>query len=154
MEKQNIVLNKSYQFAIDIVKLAQGLQKEKEYVLSRQILKSGTAICALIKESKFAQSKPDFINKLSISLKEANETEYWLNLLKDTDYISEEIFKELNFTINEIISLLVKSINTLKKIKKRKLIQRPDSLLLMMKFIKMKRKPITILKMENAMPFI
>jgi len=115
MEKQNIVLNKSYQFAIDIVKLAQGLQKEKEYVLSRQILKSGTAICALIKESKFAQSKPDFINKLSISLKEANETEYWLNLLKDTDYISEEIIKELNFTINEIISLLVKSINTLKK---------------------------------------
>lgn len=115
MEKQNIVLNKSYQFAIDIVKLSQGLQKEKEYVLSRQILKSGTAICALIKESKFAQSKPDFINKLSISLKEANETEYWLNLLKDTDYISEGVFKELNFTINEIISLLVKSINTLKK---------------------------------------
>ena len=115
MEKQNIVLNKSYQFAIDIVKLSQGLQKEKEYVLSRQILKSGTAICALIKESKFAQTKPDFINKLSISLKEANETEYWLNLLKDTDYISEGVFKELNFTINEIISLLVKSINTLKK---------------------------------------
>lgn len=115
MEKQNIVFNKSYQFAIDIVKLSQGLQKEKEYVLSRQILKSGTAICALIKESKFAQSKPDFINKLSISLKEANETEYWLNLLKDTDYISEGVFKELNFTINEIISLLVKSINTLKK---------------------------------------
>lgn len=76
---------KSYAFAIKIVKLSQTLDSEKkEYVLSKQVLRSGTAIGALIRESEFAASKADFINKLTISLKEANKTEYWLKLLKDT----------------------------------------------------------------------
>ena len=70
---------KSYNFAIRIVKLSQFLQKEKaEYILSKQILRTGTAIGALVRESEFGQSKSDFVNKLSIALKEANETEYWM----------------------------------------------------------------------------
>jgi four helix bundle protein len=84
---------KSYTFAVEIVKLAQWLVKEKkEYVLSKQILKSGTSIGALIRESEFAASKADFINKLTIALKEANETEFWLMLLVDTEYIDKESF--------------------------------------------------------------
>ena len=82
--------DKSYAFAIRIVKLSQFLQREKkEYVLSKQNLRSGTAIGALIREAEFGQSKADFISKLSIALKEANETDFWLSLLKDTGYINQ-----------------------------------------------------------------
>ncbi len=85
---KSILKNKSYQFAIRIVKLSQFLQTDKkECVLSKQILRSGTAIGALIREGEFAQSKADFIHKLHISLKEANETEYWLSILFDTNYL-------------------------------------------------------------------
>lgn len=74
--------NKSYSFAIRIVKLSQFLQEEKrEFVLTKQILRSGTSIGALIREAEFGQSKADFINKMSIALKEANETQYWLSLI-------------------------------------------------------------------------
>lgn len=79
---KTILRDKSYAFAVRIVKLSQFLQSEKrEFVLSKQLLRSGTAICALIKEAEFGQSKADFIHKMSISLKEANETEYWISLL-------------------------------------------------------------------------
>ena len=79
--KNNILKEKSYSFAIQIVKACESLIKErKEYILSKQLLRSGTAIGALIREAEFAQSKADFINKMSISLKEANETGYWLSL--------------------------------------------------------------------------
>lgn len=75
---------KSYSFAVDVVRLVQFLQQnKKEFVLSKQILKSGTAIGALIEEAVFAQSDLDYLNKLSVSLKEANETLFWLNLLRD-----------------------------------------------------------------------
>ena len=81
--RENILKDKSYIFAIEIVKLSQLLVKDKkEFVLSKQLLRSGTAVGALIREAEFAQSKPDFIHKMSISLKEANETIYWLDLLK------------------------------------------------------------------------
>lgn len=91
---QSILKDKSYAFAIRIVKLSQFLQVDKkEYVLSKQILRSGTAIGALIREAEFGQSKADFTSKMSISLKEANETEYWLNILKDTDYLDEKYLK-------------------------------------------------------------
>ncbi len=87
--KNNIVADKSYAFALRIIKLYRYLiSEQKEYVLSKQILRSGTSIGALIKEAEHAQSKKDFINKMNIALKEANETEYWLMLLKDSDYIS------------------------------------------------------------------
>jgi len=115
MKKDNILYTKSYSFAIRAVKLSQYLNKEKkEYVLSKQILRSGTSVCALVSESKFAQSHADFINKLMISLKEANETQYWINLLFDTHFISQEMHKSLDTDIDEIICLLVSITKTLK----------------------------------------
>jgi four helix bundle protein len=108
--------DKSYAFAIKIVKLSQKLVSErKEFVLSRQVLRSGTAIGALIRESEFAASKADFINKLTVSLKEANETEYWLMLLHDTDYLSKIEFVALQSECKELIAMLVASIKTSKK---------------------------------------
>jgi four helix bundle protein len=93
IEKENIVMTKSYAFALRIIKLYKFLVAEhREYVLSKQILKSGTAIGALIKEAEHAQSKADFLNKMNIGLKEANETQYWLMLLKDSAYIDEKVF--------------------------------------------------------------
>jgi four helix bundle protein len=116
MEKKEWLLKgKSYKFAVRIVRLTQYLQQEKkEFVLSRQVLKSGTAVGALIREAEYAQSDADFINKLSISLKEANETAYWLSLLKDTDYLEENLFNSLLMDGNELISMLISSINTMK----------------------------------------
>ena len=112
---KNVLKEKSYQFAIQIVKLSQRLVKEnKEFVLSKQLLRSGTAIGALIREAEFAQSKPDFIHKMSISLKEANETLYWLDLLKDTDYLDLIKHKELISKNKELVAMLVSSIKTTK----------------------------------------
>ena len=106
---------KSYAFVLRIIKLAQFLQKEKqEYILCKQILRSGTAIGALIRESEFAQSSLDFVHKLSIAVKEANETDYWLNLLADSAYISEEAFQSMESDCDELIALLVSSIKTVK----------------------------------------
>ena len=111
---------KSYAFALRIIKLAQFLQKEKqEYILCKQILRSGTAIGALIRESEYAQSsldfvQLDFVHKLSIAVKEANETDYWLNLLADSAYISEEAFQSMESDCDELIALLVSSIKTVK----------------------------------------
>ena len=113
--KENILKEKSFAFAIRIVKLYQYMCNDlKEYVLGKQVLRSGTAIGALIHEGEFAQSKPDFINKLSIALKEANETLYWLNILHDTDYLNIEIYKSLKSDNEEIIKLLIPSIKTAK----------------------------------------
>lgn len=107
--------DKSYAFAIKIVRLSQSLfADKKEYVLSKQVLRSGTAIGALIRESEFAASKADFINKLTVSLKEANETEYWLMLLNDTDYVSNETFEQMKSECKELIAMLVSSIKTSK----------------------------------------
>lgn len=115
MKTNNPLKDKSYLFAVDTVKVVEILHKEKsEYVLSKQLLRSGTSIGALIREAEFAQSQLDFINKLSISLKEANETLYWLNLLKDCSYIDIEIFNDKEIKVKELISMLVSSINTMK----------------------------------------
>ena len=111
----NVVSKKSYAFAIRIVKLYKYLTYEhKEYVLSKQVLRSGTAVGALIREAKFAQSKADFINKMSISLKEANETHYWIDLLHDTEYINTNMYQNIEKDINEIISLLVSIVKSSK----------------------------------------
>jgi four helix bundle protein len=113
---ENILKQKSYLFALKIVHVYKQLITEhKEYVLSRQLLKAGTSIGANIHEAEFAQSKSDFISKLSISLKEANETEYWLSLLHDSKYLSTDVAKELLNDDKEIISMLVSSIKTSKK---------------------------------------
>ncbi len=113
---ESALKNKSYAFAIRIVKLSQVLQSEKkEFVLSKQVLRSGTAISALVREAEFGQSKADFVNKLSIALKEANETAYWLCLLKDTNYIDEKIFESMESDCKELIAMLVSSIKTAKQ---------------------------------------
>ena len=118
-KKTNMLKDKSYSFAIKIVTLSQYLVSEqKEYVLSKQLLRSGTAVGALIREGEFAASRADFINKLTVSLKEANETAYWLMLLKDTGYIEIERFTELHTVCKELIAMLVSSIKTAKQIKK------------------------------------
>ncbi|MDO4165491.1 MAG: four helix bundle protein [Bacteroides sp.] len=114
--RSNSLLNaKSYAFALRIVRMTRFLREEKqEFILSKQILRSGTAIGALVRESEFAQSRADFINKLSIALKETNETDYWLNLLKDSDYITDSSFNSIENDCGELIALLVSSIKTVK----------------------------------------
>lgn len=112
----SVLKNKSYKFAIRVVRLSQYLQTEKkEFVLSKQVLRSGTAVGALIREAEFGQSRPDFINKMSIALKEANETDYWLSLLKDTDYIDAKLFNSLQNDCKELIAMLVSTVKTSKK---------------------------------------
>ena len=114
MVQQSILKTKSYSFAVRIVKLCSFLQENKEYVLSKQVFRSGTSIGASIREAEFAQSNLDFIHKFSISLKEANETQYWLELLKDTDFLQDNLYESLNSDCKEIISMLVSTIKTLK----------------------------------------
>jgi|SRR5690554_448175 len=114
-KKLNPLKDKSYAFAIQIIRLSQYLVSErKEYVLSKQLLRSGTAVGALIREGEFAASKADFVNKFTVSLKEANETEFWLMLLKDTDYLDIDQFNVLHSQCKELISMLVSSIKTTK----------------------------------------
>ena len=106
--KDNIIEDKSFNFAIRIVKLYQYLVNDKkEYVMSKQLLRCGTSIGANIAESQKAQTKPDFNTKLNIALKEANETFYWLKLLFRTDYITEKEFDSISKDIDEIIAILV-----------------------------------------------
>ena len=113
--RENILKTKSFDFALMIISAYKEIvAKQKEYVLTRQVLKSGTSIGAMVRESEFAQSKPDFISKLSIALKEANETEYWLLLLKKSDYLSKNSAEELLIQNNELISILIASIKTTK----------------------------------------
>lgn len=111
----SLLHTKSYSFALRVVRMTKFLCEEKqEYILSKQILRSGTAIGALIRESEFAQSHADFINKLSVALKEANETDYWLNLLNDSDYIDNISFTSMETDCGELIALLISSIKTVK----------------------------------------
>lgn len=113
--QKDVLKDKSYAFAIRIVRFSQYLQNEqKEYVLSRQILKSGTSVGALVREAKYGQSTLDFIHKLSIALKEANETYYWLSLLHETNYIEAKLFHSLLKDCDELISLLVSIVKTTK----------------------------------------
>lgn len=114
MEKKNIIKDKLFEFAIEIVYLYQVLVEKKEYVLSKQLLRSGTSIGANVREAEHAQSKVDFIHKLSITLKEANETEYWLDLLYETKFLTETEFQKIKLKIVEILKLLTSIINTSK----------------------------------------
>ena len=107
MERDRAVQDKSFAFALRIVKLYKHLCEEKrEYVLSKQLLRSGTAVGALIREAEQAESKPDFIHKLAIALKEANETEYWLELLHQSDYIDDKGFKSISNDLKQLLRLL------------------------------------------------
>lgn len=113
--KENIIATKSYDFAIKIVQLSKKLIKKNEYVLSKQILKSGTSIGANVEEAIGGISKKDFRAKMSISYKEARETHYCLRLLKDTDYIAFEEFKNLENDLSVILKILFKIIQSSKE---------------------------------------
>ena len=114
--EDGIAAQKSYQFALHIIKLYSFLCKEKqEYVMSKQLLRSGTAIGALISEGKYAQSKADFISKMYIALKEANETKYWINLLHDSGFIPEKTFAFIIPKIDDIIFILAAIVKSSKK---------------------------------------
>jgi four helix bundle protein len=113
--KESILKEKSYLFALEIIKISRMIvSNEKEYVLSKQLLKSGTSIGALVREAEHAQSTADFISKMSIALKEANETEYWLLLLRDSHLIGPSQTIPLLAANNELISMLVATIKTTK----------------------------------------
>ena len=115
MINNNILAEKSIDFGTRIVKCHQYMCKEKkEYILSKQIYRSGTSIGANIHEGIFAQSKPDFVSKLGIALKEAGETSYWLKLLYRTEYIDERLFKSLKNDCDELIKLLTATIKSSK----------------------------------------
>ena len=116
MKEENIIKKKSFEFAIRIVNLYQYLiESKKEFVMSKQILRSGTSVGAMIRESEHAQSKADFIHKLAIAQKEINETLYWLELLSVTNYLSNEEFESINSDAIEIIKLITSIIITTKK---------------------------------------
>lgn len=115
MKKDNIILDKSFDFAVRVVNLYKHLTAEKkEFVLSKQLVRSGTSIGANVSEAVRAQSTADFIAKLSIALKEANETEYWLKLLYKTEYLTKKEYESISKDINEIIAILVSIIKTKK----------------------------------------
>lgn len=104
----NVIENKSFQFAIRIVRLYTFLcEEKKEYILSKQLLRAGTSIGANVTESQQAQSKPDFVSKISIALKEASETKYWIKLLGATEYLSENQTKSILDDCVEIEKILV-----------------------------------------------
>lgn len=111
-----LIDNKSKAFAVRIVQFVRYLQNDRnEFVLSKQILRSGTSIGANIRERKNAQSKADFINKLSIAFKEADETQYWLEILYESDLIVQDLFNSLNEELKEIIAIITSSIKTAKE---------------------------------------
>jgi four helix bundle protein len=105
--KENVILNKTFEFAVRIVNLYKYLTVEKkEFVMSKQILRSGTSMGANAEEADSGQSKKDFIAKMDIVLKEAKETRYWLRLLNRTDYIENKIFESMFADCNEIIAIV------------------------------------------------
>jgi len=104
--KENAIKTKSFEFALQMVKLFKCLQEKREFVLSKQLLRSGTSIGAMIREAEHAESKADFIHKMSVAQKEANETLYWLELLFQSDYLEQEIFVSFESDLIEIQKLL------------------------------------------------
>ncbi len=107
MKTENVIKDKSFAFAVRIVKLYQHLvEQKKEYVLSKQLLRSGTSVGAMVREAEHAESKNDFTHKLAIAQKEINESIYWLELLKETNYLTVMEFEGINKDAVEIIKLL------------------------------------------------
>ena len=112
---ESVLRDKSYSYALRMIKLYKYLKyKRNEYTLSKQVLRSGTAIGALVREAQYAQSTKDFINKLSVALKEADESDYWIMLLKDSEFITEKMHDSVQLDNRELIKMLTASINTAK----------------------------------------
>jgi four helix bundle protein len=113
--KENVIKIKSFAFAVRIVRLYQFLcNDKKEYVLSKQLLRSGTSVGAMVREAEHAESRADFKHKIGIAQKEINETIYWLELLKETDYLTKEHFENINADAVEIIKLITSILKTAK----------------------------------------
>lgn len=114
--KESILKNKSFKFAVRIVNLYKYLcEEKKEFVLSKQVLRSGTSVGAIVREAEHSESKADFIHKMAIAQKEINETLYWLELLSETKYITTNEFESINTDAIEIIKMLTSSIKTAKQ---------------------------------------
>ena len=115
MRNDNQILFDSKAFALRIIRLYNYLKQEKQvYVLSKQLLRSGTSIGANVRESVNAQSRMDFINKLNVALKEANESEYWLELLHESNYLDDQQFESIYNDCGKIVATLTKIIKTTK----------------------------------------
>lgn len=112
--KEDKLSEQSLDFAVEIINLVKQLKNQKESIISNQIGRSGTSIGANIREAKYAHGTPDFISKMQIALKEANETGYWLELLFRTDYIGEEQYESFESRCKSLRAMLVSSINTAK----------------------------------------
>ena len=114
--KNGPLQSKSFAFAVQVVNLCKSLCAEKrEFILSKQLLRSGTAIGALVREAEQAESKADFVHKMAIALKEANETEYWLELLHETHYLEPDAFSSIHHDVVELLKLLTSIINSSKR---------------------------------------
>ena len=113
-DEKNIVANKSFAFALRIIKAYKYLTEHNEYILSKQLLRSGTSIGANCREAKNAQSRLDFINKLNIALKEADETAYWLELLHEGNFIDNNCFESIYNDCVELVKLLTSIVKTTK----------------------------------------
>ena len=115
-KKEDALKEKSFAFSLRIVKLYRYLtETHREYILSKQLLRSGTAVGALVREAKYAQSKADFLHKLTIALKEANETYYWLDLLHQSGYLNDKMYHSIHPDIDELLRILIASTKTVKK---------------------------------------
>lgn len=113
--KENVVKSKSFTFAVRVVKLYKFLcDDKKEFVLSKQLLRSGTSVGAMVREAEHSESKADFVHKMAIAQKEMNETLYWLELLKETEYLTQQQFESINNDAIEIIKLITTIIKTTK----------------------------------------
>ena len=117
----NAIQEKSFAFALRIVKLYKFLtEQKKEYVISKQLLRSGTSVGAMVREAEQAESKADFVHKLAIALKEANESEYWLDLLHQSDYLDDQSYVSIASDTKSILKLLTSIIRTAKQHEKAK----------------------------------
>ena len=113
--KENVVKTKSFLFVVRVVKLYQFLCEDKrEFVLSKQLLRSGTSVGAMVREAEHSESKADFVHKMALAQKEMNESLYWLELLKETEYLTLQQFDSMNADAVEIIKLITTIIKTTK----------------------------------------
>ena len=115
MKKSNIIKDKAYKFALEIINVYKQMMDQNEYILSKQIVRSGTSIGANVEEASAAQSKKDFISKMSIASKEARETNYWLRLLRDSDLCKKIDFSNLINDSEELIKILTSIVKTSQK---------------------------------------
>ena len=113
-DRDNIIVNLSFKFALNIVVFCETLEEQKKYTIARQLIKSGTSIGANIREAQNAESKNDFTHKMAIAQKEINETIYWIELLKETNYLTQVEFDNMNNDAVEVIKLITSIIKSTK----------------------------------------